>query len=635
MISKTSATHPGQQFLLTAAFALATCGAVLAFAQTAGAQEAAVSGTEERTAFTAAELEELVGPIALYPDDLVSIVLPASTFPLQVVQAARYLEDYENDSSLEPDEAWDDSIVALLNYPEVVALMNEDLDWTWSLGEAVLYQQTELLDAVQVFRNRAYAAGNLSTDDRQVVTEDAQTIVIQQADPEVIYVPYYNPRQVVVYQPYPAFHYYPRAYPVYYYPYSYGHSFASSFFWGVTTAFSIGWHSHFVNVHHYHHASHPYYGYSYHTPWYRRHSVSVSYGRNVWRPARHSGARPHDSAAVVRTNRTLGTRSTSGYRTDDDGRQRGSNRGTSTGTATRLTGNNRTGTAAAGTRDDGNRSSGNNRQGSTTTGTRNTGTRSSGGNRQGSAATRVTPSTNNRADDGNATARRTLDDNDRARISTTLSRNSRNSGTTGSSGTSTRSNSSRPTTTTRPNTATRPATRPNTTARPTTRQSSNGSRNTSRTANTAGQSATARGGTLGSVRSSPNSSSQARATQRSVSPSLGNQSRSGNQTARVSRQPTAVAPNRSSNSNRSVSPSRSTTSNRSASPSRGSFGGSARSSAPSASRSGGSSSGRSSSSSRSSSRSRSSPNSGSRSSSSSSSGSRGNSSSGSSGRTRR
>ena len=116
------------------------------------------------------------------------------------------------------------------------------------------------------------------------MTQDADgTIVIVPADPEVIYVPYYEPRHVLVHQPYPVYHYYPHAYPVYYYPYSYGHSFGSGFFWGVTTAFSIRWHSHYVNVHLYSHYSHPYYGHYYHSPSYRRHSTAtVSWNSTGW-----------------------------------------------------------------------------------------------------------------------------------------------------------------------------------------------------------------------------------------------------------------------------------------------------------------------------------------------------------------
>lgn len=300
---------------MAAAFSLAVWGAALLFAPAAGAQGTAPSAPEERVPMAPAELEELVGLIALYPDDLVSIVLPASTYPLQIVQAARYLEEYETNSDLEPNEDWDDSVIALLNYPEVIELMNDDLDWTWALGEAALYQQTELLGAIQDFRDRAYAAGNLETDDRQDVTQDtAGTIAIVPADPEVIYVPYYEPRHVVVHQPYPVYHYYPRAYPVYYYPYAYSHSFGSRFFWGVTTAFSIGWNSHSVNVHHYSHYAHPYYGHYYHSPRYRRHSVSASYGGNIWRPSYYSGARQQDTATVSDRNRALGATTSSRVR---------------------------------------------------------------------------------------------------------------------------------------------------------------------------------------------------------------------------------------------------------------------------------------------------------------------------------
>jgi hypothetical protein len=295
-----------------AASSMVVWSAVLFFGQTVQAQESTNPATEEQALLTTTELEELVGPIALYPDALVSIVLPASTYPLQIVQAARFLEEHETNPALKPDENWDDSVVALLNYPEVIALMNADLDWTWTLGEAALYQKTELMDAIQEFRDRAYAAGNLETDDRQVVTKHVETIVIEPADPKVIYVPYYEPRRVAVYQSYPVYYYYPQPYPVYYYPYPYGYSFGSGFFWGVTLAFSIDWYSHHVHAHHYHHHAHPYYGHDYHHPWYRDHSVSVSYSeKNIWRPGYKSGSRQHHTTSVLRENRALGATSAS------------------------------------------------------------------------------------------------------------------------------------------------------------------------------------------------------------------------------------------------------------------------------------------------------------------------------------
>ena len=225
---------------------------------------------------SSAELQELVGPIALYPDDLLAIVLPASTYPLQLVQAQRFLDDLESDPALQPDESWDDSIVALINYPEALKLLNDDLDWTWQLGEAVVAQQADVIDAVESFRDRAYAAGNLKSDEYQTISEDSGIIEITPVSDDVIYVPYYEPERVVVYQSRPAYHYYPDPYPVYYYPYPAGYAFNRGYFWGVTTAFTIGWYTDNLHIYHHSYHGHPYYGHSYWNHyWYRRPSVHV------------------------------------------------------------------------------------------------------------------------------------------------------------------------------------------------------------------------------------------------------------------------------------------------------------------------------------------------------------------------
>lgn len=238
------------------------------------------------------ELEELVGPIALYPDDLLAIVLPASTYPLQVVQAARFLEALESDPSLEPDPDWDDAIVALVNYPEVVDLLNEDLDWTWRLGEAVVAQENDVVRAVERFRNRAYAAGNLQSDGYQTVREDEGIIEITPVSDDIIYVPYYEPERVVYRQPYRAYYYYPTAYPVYYYPYPSSYAFHRGYFWGVTTAFAIGWHSDHVRVFHHSYRGHPYYGRSYWDRWwYRRPTIHVH--NHIYVGERHRSRADH------------------------------------------------------------------------------------------------------------------------------------------------------------------------------------------------------------------------------------------------------------------------------------------------------------------------------------------------------
>jgi hypothetical protein len=276
---------------------------------------AAALGPGAARAQDPAELEELVAPIALYPDDVLGIVLPAATFPLEIVQAARFLEDLENDPTLEPDEDWDDSVIALLNYPEILLMMNDDLEWTWALGEAVLADQPAVLAAAQDFRRRAYAAGNLETDSRQTVIETDGNIVIRPANPEVVYIPYYDPYEVLVYHSRPVYRYYPVAYPVYYYPYPVGYTFGTGFFFGVTSWFSIGWDSHFVHVHHHNHYLHPYYSHTYYayTPYYYRRGVNITVNvdnyTNVWQASPRRGSRPgtitvSGGTSTVRTPRT-------------------------------------------------------------------------------------------------------------------------------------------------------------------------------------------------------------------------------------------------------------------------------------------------------------------------------------------
>ncbi len=231
-------------------------------------------GNEDAQRLSATELQELVGPIALYPDDLLAIVLPASAYPLQIVAAARFLEALKDDPTLKPDPEWDDSVVALTNYPEIVELLNKDIEWTRRLGEAVVAYQADVVAAVETFRDRAYAAGNLKSDEYQTVTRNEGVIEISPVADDVIYVPYYEPERVVTYQRRPAYYYYPSPYPVYYYPYSAHHYFHHGFFWGVTTAFSIGWHSDSLHVYHHSYHGHPYYGHHYrYNWWYRRPSI--------------------------------------------------------------------------------------------------------------------------------------------------------------------------------------------------------------------------------------------------------------------------------------------------------------------------------------------------------------------------
>ncbi len=272
------------------------------------ASEDDVISVEPAELLTPTELNELVGPVALYPDDLLAIVLPASTYPLQIVAAARYREDAATNTDLEPAEDWDESVVALLNYPEALTFLNDDIDWTWQLGQAVLDQQEDVLAAVQTFRDEAFAAGNLDSDDRQVVAVEEDVVTIKPTDPEVIHVPYYEPEEVTVYQTERVYHYYPTAYPVYYYPYSYSHYFYNyPTFWGVSSVFALSWSSYHLNHHYHSHRYHPYYGQTYHGNHFRRtfrynaprahqrrHYNKDRNHHGKWQPRRkYAGARPH------------------------------------------------------------------------------------------------------------------------------------------------------------------------------------------------------------------------------------------------------------------------------------------------------------------------------------------------------
>jgi hypothetical protein len=166
--------------------------------------------------FTAQELDALVAPIALYPDALLSQILMASTYPLEVVQAARWSKanpGLSGDDAVKKagKETWDVSVMSLVAFPNVLEMMNEKLDWTQKLGDAFLGQQGDVLAAVQRLRQLAKNNGNLESNQQQVVRSEAQSIIIEPAQPQTIYVPAYNPTVVYGAWPYPA-------YPPYYYP---------------------------------------------------------------------------------------------------------------------------------------------------------------------------------------------------------------------------------------------------------------------------------------------------------------------------------------------------------------------------------------------------------------------------------
>jgi uncharacterized protein DUF3300 len=146
-------------------------------------------------------LDQLVAPIALYPDALVAQVLAAATYPAQVVEADRWMQqhtDLKDDALAQAvdQQAWDPSVKALTPFPSVLEMMDKNLAWTSSLGDAYVNGQQNVLDAVQVMRQRAQQAGNLKSTQQENVTTDGQTIAIEPADPQVVYVPEYDPWDV-------------------------------------------------------------------------------------------------------------------------------------------------------------------------------------------------------------------------------------------------------------------------------------------------------------------------------------------------------------------------------------------------------------------------------------------------------
>jgi hypothetical protein len=172
-----------------------------------------------------AQLDTLVAPIALYPDALLSQVLVASTYPLEVVEAQQWLQQNgslkgQQLTDAARQQSWDASVQAMVAFPDVLTMLNQDVQWTTALGNAFLAQQSDVMAAVQRMRSRAQANGRLSTTSQQTVTTATQggqtAIDIAPADPQVIYVPQYDP--AYVWGP-PAWGYYP---PLYYAGYGFG-----------------------------------------------------------------------------------------------------------------------------------------------------------------------------------------------------------------------------------------------------------------------------------------------------------------------------------------------------------------------------------------------------------------------------
>ena len=191
------------------------------------------------------QLQQLVAPIALYPDGLVAQILAAASYPDQVVEAEKWLEKHKNltGDKLAKEvnkQHWDDSVKALTQFPAVLANMNQNLAWTSELGDAYVNQQQAVTQAIQTMRQKAQQAGNLKTTPQEKVTTQGQTIVIQPAAPDVVYVPQYDPWLVYGY---------PLAVFPGWYPFAGlflggpGIAFGLGFGIGLFAGFGWGWHN--------------------------------------------------------------------------------------------------------------------------------------------------------------------------------------------------------------------------------------------------------------------------------------------------------------------------------------------------------------------------------------------------------
>ena len=164
--------------------------------------QAAVESTAQKLAPEA--LNELLAPIALYPDALIALILPASTVPADLVLAARYIAS-NGDPAQIANQPWDDSVKSLARYPDLLKWMDQNLEWTTQVGETFLDQPADVMNSIQQLRAQAIAAGNLVDTPQQTivkeVVEEETRVRIVPAEPEVIYVPQYDP-EVVYVQPY-------------------------------------------------------------------------------------------------------------------------------------------------------------------------------------------------------------------------------------------------------------------------------------------------------------------------------------------------------------------------------------------------------------------------------------------------
>lgn len=253
------------------------------------AVKASAESEDNLSKFSQAELAQVLAPIALYPDTLLTHILIAATYPLEVIAAERWLTEHHELSTkklmqIAENKDWDASVKALLGFPRVLKNLSTDIVWMQNVGDAFLQDEAEVLRNIQVLRKQADEAGNLAQMDNVEIVRQAKTIIIQSSQPDIIYVPYYDSR--VVYGKWHWSHYQ----PVYWHRPIHFSYHRGPFYWhsGVHIAFdfffnAFHWNAHHVVVHHHNHRNYYHNPYRYHN----RHRVTTSYQGKRWQHNPH------------------------------------------------------------------------------------------------------------------------------------------------------------------------------------------------------------------------------------------------------------------------------------------------------------------------------------------------------------
>jgi uncharacterized membrane protein YgcG len=248
--------HKGLALFLSGSLLVAAPGGVVYATQTDQSAEAAAPPAARQTP---EELQQLVAPIALYPDSLVAQILASSTFPEQVVAADRWVQSHpdlkgEDLAQAVDPQPWDPSVKALVAFPSVLGNMDKNLSWTSSLGDAYYNQEQDVMDAIQVMRRRAQEAGNLNSTPQQTVTTEDSDIQIEPVSPELVYVPAYDP-WVVYGGPiiaWPGWYPYPGIWydgPSLFFGVGFGIGFFGGYGWGWHH-WGCDWHNHHADYDH-------------------------------------------------------------------------------------------------------------------------------------------------------------------------------------------------------------------------------------------------------------------------------------------------------------------------------------------------------------------------------------------------